>query len=219
MEKNYDALFNEAFDNKKDLTAFANEFSEGDDLLKNTLINLWKHNIRTLSCCKGHDNEKYYIPSYISIVMDDNNIALINLLISKVYSQNQDVSMHFTNKNNNIFSIYMRGNSKPIVLNFINQYLGVKVDENLHIIENILLMFDYAKRNALFCEVELAKGNVYVTLKKPNADISYIEFKTLAESISALKDLENISHVFIKGDDSDLDKIIMFLKQNTTRLI
>ena len=43
MSKDYEALFNDTFDSNEDLTEFAIDFSEGDILLKETLLNLWKN--------------------------------------------------------------------------------------------------------------------------------------------------------------------------------
>ena len=85
MEKNYDLLFNDAFNNKEDLTEFAIAFSEGDDLLKETLLNLWNNNISTYACCKGHDTSEYYIPSYLAIVMDQYSMGLVESIFSKFY--------------------------------------------------------------------------------------------------------------------------------------
>ena len=41
MEKDYESLYEEAFKNKEDLTEFATDFSKGDNLLKDTLLNLY----------------------------------------------------------------------------------------------------------------------------------------------------------------------------------
>ncbi len=45
--------------------AWANEFCEGDEKLKELLLFLWKNNINTHACCKGHIEEKGFGGPYI----------------------------------------------------------------------------------------------------------------------------------------------------------
>lgn len=45
------------FDKSKDeLVNIADEFSEGNLNLKNTLLTLWSSNIQTIACCIGHED-------------------------------------------------------------------------------------------------------------------------------------------------------------------
>ena len=41
---------------KEELDGIADEFSEGNTNLKNTLLTLWNSGIQTMACCVGHED-------------------------------------------------------------------------------------------------------------------------------------------------------------------
>lgn len=216
MEKDYESLYEEAFKNKEDLTEFATDFSEGDNLLKDTLLNLWNNNIRTFSCCKGHETEEYYIPSYLSIIIDEYSIGLIDNLYSKLYPEKKDVTFKIGNINANnfdAFTIYMRGDTKEYTLNLINKCIGMKATGNIDI-DNSLSMLEYAKEMSLKNGIEITKDNVFLEFRNQEDDTTNMEFKTLDESIDGLYNIKDESHLFIICKNEDMDRIIDILKQN-----
>ena len=215
MTKDYDKLFKEAFINKKDMTEFATIFSEGDNLLKEALLNLWNNNIMTFSCCKGHETKEYYIPAYLSIVIDEYSIDLIKNLYSKLYPEKKDINFVIGNINENkfdAFTIYMRNNTKEYILNLINQYVGIESNENNKVIENSLFMLEYAKKMSYKYEIEITKSNTFIQFRSQNDNSDYIDFKPLDECITSLNNIDDISHLFIECNEDELDIIIDILR-------
>ena len=150
MEKIIDDRFDDAFDNKEDLTEFADVFSEGDNLLKETLFNLWNNNIRTNSCCMGHETDLYSIPAYISIVLDQNSKDLLYELYSKLFPDYKDVTLGLHSIDNVIsYTLHMRGNTKEVTLDTINQSRGVKNENDIKVLNNILYICEYANKCSL----------------------------------------------------------------------
>ena len=221
MIKDYEKLFKEAFMSKRNIEKFATDFSEGDEFLAETLLNLWKNNIMTLSCCKGHDTKEYYMPSYLSILIDENSIDLIENLYNKLCSEKKDVSFVISNRyENNLdsFIIYMRGDSKEYTLNLINQYIGIKSNLNNKVIDNSLFMLEYAKKMSYKYEIEITKSNTFIQFRSQNDNSDYIDFKPLDECITSLNNIDDISHLFIECNEDELDIIMDVLNKKNKQI-
>ena len=70
---------NTSFEELKNIDKYA----EGSEELKETLLCLWNHNIKTIGCCKGHDNKKQYIGIKIEKESVDKIINLLSSLSRK----------------------------------------------------------------------------------------------------------------------------------------
>ncbi len=220
MEELLDKKFDNAFDSKEDLIEFANDFSEGDNLLKETLLNLWNNNIRTNSCCMGHETDLYSIPAYVSIVLGQNSKDLLFELFSQLYPDYKDVTLGLSNKNiyqYDFFTLHMRGNTKEDTLNLINQSLGKNNSDDIQVIKNALYLIEFANKLSLKLHIDINADKVYLEFRSMTSDTAYIEFKSLDESIDELLDLANVSHLFIMCEHSDLNKIVDILN-NIKRL-
>ena len=83
-------------DKKDDLATI---LSEGNNKLKEYLLNCWKHNIKTFACCKGHD--KYNL-AYVGFEIDENSIDYINMLLNNLESIDYSV-LSISSANNDVF--------------------------------------------------------------------------------------------------------------------
>ena len=77
---------------KNGLEKSATEFSEGSDILKQVLLDLWDIGLETKACCKGtiekdHKSEIHLRFPYISIELNENNVQKNVDLISCVLSE------------------------------------------------------------------------------------------------------------------------------------
>lgn len=111
---------------------YSKEFSEGNELLEITLKLLWKNDIKTKGCCKGHDNKK----QYIAIDLTKNKDIIINLLSSL---NKKDIHISFVSMNNNIGVSIKKYKDEDIFKNIIESLNLDKIDNNIKtIIENII---------------------------------------------------------------------------------
>lgn len=62
---------------------YAEEFSEGNLLLKKCLLNLWNNQIHTIGCCVGHE-EKDNSVSYIGIDLSESNLNNVMNLLNNI---------------------------------------------------------------------------------------------------------------------------------------
>ena len=46
------------YDKNSNKEEIAEQFSEGDPELKKVLLELWKNNIKTVACCRGHNDKE-----------------------------------------------------------------------------------------------------------------------------------------------------------------
>ena len=214
MAELLDDKFDAAFDNKEDLTEFANEFSEGDNLLKETLLNLWNNNIRTNSCCMGHETNLYSIPAYVSIVLDQNSTSLLYEIYSKLYPKYKAVTFGLYNNNQNAFTLHMRENTKEDTLNIINQSIGKNNEIDIPVLKNAIYILEYANKLSLKLHIDINVDKVYLEFKSLTDDTTYVEYKSLDESIESLSDLANVSHLFVMCEHDELDKIVDIFNQN-----
>ena len=68
-------LYTDFYGRNDEYNDIAKQFSEDDPSLQSALVDLWNHNIRTVSCCKGHPDRG--LAPYISFILDNNSIDLI----------------------------------------------------------------------------------------------------------------------------------------------
>ncbi|MDO4996312.1 MAG: hypothetical protein Q4E69_03960 [Bacilli bacterium] len=64
---------------KEDRNILAYNLSEGNDDLRKLLLNCWNNNIKTFSCCKGHDE---YYPQFAFELDTNQSITLANALLN-----------------------------------------------------------------------------------------------------------------------------------------
>ena len=83
-------------DNKE---KYAEEFSEGNLLLKKCLLNLWNNQIHTVGCCAGHE-EKDNSVSYIGIDLIESNLNNVMNLLNNIDKSN--IKITFTTCYGNI---------------------------------------------------------------------------------------------------------------------
>lgn len=215
MEKNYENLFEKAFNNKEDLTEFAVEFSEGDNLLKETLLNLWKNNIKTFGCCIGHDLPEYTLVAYLSIIIDQHSIDFIKQLYNKLHLSNNGVSFSISSKDKTgIFTTYMRDGSKDYVLNSYNECIGEKTSANNSYIDECLFLLEYANSLNLIFSIDFNKDDTLVMFRKPNDTTKVIDFLPLDEVLPSLDNLADVSHLFIHCKTDELNIIVEILRNN-----
>ena len=221
METIKEELFQKAFDNREDLSQYAVVFSEGDNLLRDTLLSLWNNNICTYSCCMGHDYTEYYVPAYIAIIIDEHSISLINNICNKLLPEEKDLCVKIGNINANnydSFNIYMRGNTKEKSLNFINQYVTINNDVNNKFVSESLSLFEFAKDLSLNFEIEIRNGVVYMEFRNKTDNITYIEYKAIDESIESLNNIDSTSNLSIMCGIDELSRIIDIFNQRKTHI-
>lgn len=217
MEEILNNKFDSAFDNKEDLTMFANEFSEGDNQLKETLLNLWNNNIRTDSCCRGHETDIYSIPAYVGIVIDQNSKNLIFELYNKIYPKYKDVEFGIHNGSHDSFFIHMRDDTKKDTLNIINQSIGIRTEDKEQVIDNALYILEYANKLSLKLSIIITNDKIYLEFKSLTDETWNIEYSSIDESIELLSDLSNISHLFIMCNPNELDRVVDILSKKKVR--
>ena len=146
--------FDLAFDNYKDLTKYAEEFSEGSESLKNVLLNMWNKRIRTNSCCKGHDYETYYSVPYLSFEIDNNSRNLMNQLLSVEMMNGVDYSFYSRPDYSRIdHSICMRNNTFEKEMELINNLLVDDKEVSNSFADDIYYLLNHSLSNNLVANI------------------------------------------------------------------
>lgn len=89
----------------------ASEFSEGNEQLKQILINLWSKKVKTYGCCNGHD-EGTSTP-YISFELNTETSQVVSEMIDFIVKNGiSDAEVSFSNKENGNVVVLVGTNQK-----------------------------------------------------------------------------------------------------------
>ena len=181
------------YDNPKaNLDKIAEQFSEGDKMLQETLVALWKNGIKTTACCRGHLEKGRSHHPYIQLIKDDKSEEFINATIDYMLLYG-NLELEFKNygKGYDEFIIDMSSEEgKKKYFNFVNYYLThkneyEKLDNNRMKYADCLLKT--AKENGLNCSFVLTKDEMGFSFSKPGYGIMYTD---------DIKDLDNKDTIY-----------------------
>ena len=111
----------------EELEKIAKEFSEGNEILQQTLLNLWQKGIKTRGCCNGH-NDSIRKP-YISLEVSENNLLwLIGIINSILDVAGEDVEIDFSGQKNMLITTIIPTEEQK---NFIFNILAQNAQENI----------------------------------------------------------------------------------------
>lgn len=213
--------FEETFSKHGDLTPFAEEFSEGDDYLKITLLNLWKHSIKTISCCKGHSYEDYDFVPYISFSISKCNKVFLDTIMNSVYSLKDGVSFEIRYNefyNFSVFTIYMREGTKEDTLRLINACISINdmVKPNNNILEYINSLTDYSSTRNINYNLEINNKSMYLTIIN-NEEYKEYNNEDIKSLDSIIDKIEEIPYGIMTCSEESLHKLVDFLKSDNLK--
>lgn len=128
--KIYENPTKETIDKQQEL---AEDFSEGNPLLKELLLKLWQNKINTRGCCNGHIDEN--IPWYITITIDKKSICLVNEIANfieeNIISDNKlEFRIHFNGALKHFhIMIFSDIKNRDLIIKTISSYID-KVNNN-----------------------------------------------------------------------------------------
>ena len=209
------------FYNQKEevLQQLANEFSEGNIYLENTLLNLWKNDIKTQGCCNGH-NDKESFP-YINILIDNSNLYKINNIIKYFMEYNEEINITFCQNTNNLWvTINMKEDIEEEKKNQIFKIIGQlanKEDEQIDdTLTNMILLAKVIKENNLTMKYNIDKEENTIAITKPfqlfnneGQDIPYLK-----DALIALKENAKLSLGIYKCNEEDIKEFVHLFYPN-----
>lgn len=200
---------------------FANKYSEGCIQLEKLLNDLWDLGVETKGCCRGHDDNL----SYISMVIDDNSIDIINNLINKFltddkFSLNTIVALSYNCNFGMIFSLSFEKNDINKFL-FLDENLKRSNDFNCYLDDFIKIKEKYDDDN-YFCNLILKDYSAILHIEDQFDKIEEIYACYLSELLEDADyniDLyDNIKNIFCYCDDNSLKKLIVLLDMNKKKI-
>jgi len=221
MTYNDGKIYNDFYEydlEKKD--NIAKDFSEGNDILKQTLLSLWENKINTFGCCNGHIDKD--APPYISFEVRHNSVSLTNRIIKFLSDYNMpNVSIDFNNREDGtlIMSINMTENSKDIILKKIYEY---SKDNNNDL--NITEILTNAMYLSIFADQHNVNFRYAIDMNQCNTIFGFVPFGTiqifddntpyLSDYIDKIKNTGNIPLLPFKCNDDSLKKLLSIIYPN-----
>lgn len=163
MSYNDGFVHDDFYDQDVDRGEIAKEFSEGDPLLESTLLELWDNNIKTSSCCRGHDDST----AYITFIMNDDSKKLIQATCEYLYLQDGKFEINFVSDSSKDYDEFCADmgseQDKESYLTFLHQAINYDgsikgVGENIPIYADNLLKF--ARSKDLDCRYVINKNGM-----------------------------------------------------------
>lgn len=108
---------------KDEIEKYASVFGEGSKELTNFLIYCFQNGIKTIGCCKGHEDDEDSVP-YIALLPDEELAAYLCELIDNGYTKEIIVDKH----RDSLRTIIFLGNEKEFtyLLNDLQEYADLK---------------------------------------------------------------------------------------------
>lgn len=219
MSLNDGQVYLDFFDKKEEYKKMAEDFSEGDSLLKETLLKLWEKGIKTIACCKGHEDKS--APAYISFIMDHNSMETIQSTCDYLYMQDGDITLNFLNSEEdyNIFSIHMKTEEdKNKYLKFIQSILN-KENENQQpndIPFSARCLLAYARKLDMRCRYILTKEEMMFGYFKKGENLVFNgDMPQLRELLDSVVETGKLPLIPILCDKESLEQFINILYPNT----
>ena len=220
MSYNDGKVHTEFYDKKVNIEKIADDFSEGDSKLKSILLALWKNNIKTNACCKGHNDGR---PAYISFIINENVKKIIQATSEYLYLQDSKIKLTFvcsSSKEYDTFTVYMNDEKgKENYLNLINNLLSQR-NENKEINNNIpeygYHLLKFARTVGLNCMFIVKKDKMMFGYNRPETLQIFDENSPLLEDIiQSIKETGNIPLVPINCSEKSLQEFINIIYPNT----
>ena len=209
-----------------DLEQVAEQFAEGDSLLKDCLLKLWNQNIKTSACCKGHNDKD--IP-YLSIIINKDSQDLLQTICNYINMNGDNMELSFdsaSTKDYDTLSVYMANEQvKNQFLSFLSGYdlkknqpekdnNSNKNNDNTAVTyANYLLPF--ARRLGINCRYRVLKDEMQVGFYKPNTVLLFgnndISLGTMLPIIYQTSDLPLIP---MSCDSQSMEEFINYIYPN-----
>lgn len=203
----------------------AEEFSEGDSLLSNALLELWNNNIKTTACCRGHGENRN---AYISFIINNDSKKLIQATCEYLYLQDGIFEINFIadghNKDYDTFCVSMGSDQdKESYLTFLHQALNYNDDikgvgSNIPIYADNLLKF--ARSKNLDCRYLVNKNEMMFGYANPGTLLIFDgDVPTLSDMNSSIKETGNLQLRPISCDEESLEQFINLIYPDTFTVI
>ena len=197
------------------LEKIATDFSEGNIILKNLLLTLWKQGIETVGCCNGH-KEKKQLP-YISIKSHSNiSLYIFPQIIEKLIKELQneiEISIMMNEDDINI-TFYTTEENKNTMFKIIKEIekTSWKITDLSHLMLDILNLNQFIKNtDSLIYEIKITKESIYIAFAQKG---SLIIFNNNTQDINSIFD--NIKN---KNIPLQSDKIYLCTKESFNQLV
>lgn len=199
----------------------ARDFSEGNPILEQLLLSLWKRGIRTIACCNGHDKDRF---AYLSLEVD-NNYPFVNKVMNFI-EQNRDaypVHLNFTlydfsnetqqNPQHLIMIIDMPEASKNHIFKKLDEMANTNTisSKTNDIVIRSFYLSSYAREQGLnFCySVDMKTQKMMLGFVEPNCAIFYREkLPDLRECIEQIKSTNQLLLTSFKCNSESVDEFL-----------
>jgi hypothetical protein len=196
--------------------SIAHEFSEGNELLENALLDLWSRGIETSGCCNGHP-EKNQNLSYISIKLDNNSSYLISKIVDLVKEDGlPDMSISFMSRDfdNIVANITITEKTKNFIFSKISE-LSKQNEIYKHDNEYI----EHTKYLAKFADVNILNFRYAISNSQDMLGFynigSIIDFSDpaldLNDEIEEIKKSGSIKNVPYKCDNESINSLLQII--------
>lgn len=205
------------YDKEVDIEKIAKEFSEGDPLLCNSLLELWKNGIKTSACCRGHNENA---TAYISLVINDNSQKLIQAISEYLYLQDDKMELDFINHRDgyDTFTVGMadektKNEFLTFLCNFLKEKKGIEDSNTVLKYANYLLLF--AKKMGLSCRYAVEKNEMMFSYSYPGTIQLFDEnAPRLDDLIESIRETGNLPLMPIRCDEKSLEQFINIIFPN-----
>ena len=205
------------YDKNSNYEEIAEQFSEGDPQLKRVLLELWKNNIRTVACCRGHSDKE--IP-YITLIIDNNSRKLIKETSKYLYTQVDGMGLdfvHYDDEEYDTVTINMVSQKdKNEYFNFLHNYLNFCYEIN-EPSNDIMTYADYllkfARESGLNCRYFVDEAKMLFAFKPKKYWTYFDEDKAplLKDKLVLISETKTFPLATMKCDSRSLEQFINLL--------
>jgi len=161
LEYNDGKVYNDFYDkNKEEKQKIAKLFSEDNLYLEKLLLNLWDNNIKTQSCCIGHNEE-----AHITIKFDDNEDYLnkIFAFFSIVQIKDLEICLNVS-RNNATYTFYIPLEYRDFIFEKMNQLINHHENKLSNTMNYLLKLLKIAANNNYCFEAKIINNEVKLEL-------------------------------------------------------
>ena len=195
----------------------AEDFSEGDPLLKDVLLGLWAKGVKTNACCKGHKGEA----SYLALIIDDKSKDVIQSTCEYLYEQDGNMMINFCNneKEYSTFYVHILGEEdKNNYLSFLQTVLSQQ-EENKKPKNNIPLYADRllacAKRMKTTCRYVITKEQMVFGFFEGENDLAPGKVYDLNAFLKKIEEKRGVPFIPFACDAKSLEQFINIVYPGT----
>lgn len=200
---------------QQNLEKIAEEFSEGNNILKETLLALWSKGIKTNACCNGHSEPGRHPSPYISIKIDSESMLYVHELFHKLMELGlDDVEVDFST-NDTKKELYMTVHTDHSIRDSIFRIIKDTCQSQIHsnhdydIITAVNHLNYYCNDNGLNFRLGVKHNEMQFGMAKPGYRMLFVENNIQLDDV--LEDLKQTGKFWLRGYKCDIKSLKKFL--------